>query len=394
MIYGKLAVGGALWVALSSSAMAQEVRKLDFGLQGGIEHNSNVARTSKGQAALRGLSPADTIYTPSATVDAVLPVGRQALFLNGAVGYSFYDKNDKLDRERLNVAGGVRGRVGMCAVTLTGGYTRGVSEFDDPTLVENVENIRETDRVAGDVRCARQTGLGVVASISKDWARNDLAFAQQSDSERRSMMLGVTYSRPTLGVLTIYGNRDKTEYPHRIIEDGYDLDAIGVTYERQLGARIQGSVTVAYTQVTPHLVVPGSSGKSEITAYSAHLSYRASNRLRFSGAFDRSVMPSTSVGRSYDLTDIYRLSADYDLGSRIKVNAGAAKVKRNAEGALGLPINQLTDSETESVFGSVRYQQSKRLAFTVSAGREERTTNAPQFNYTNERIGVSADVAF
>jgi hypothetical protein len=42
----------------------------------------------------------------------------------------------------------------------------------------------------------------------------------------------------------------------------------------------------------------------------------------------------------------------------------------------------------------VRYKQSDRLAFILTAGREERTTNAAQFDYANNRIGVTADLTF
>ena len=158
--------------ALSTPAHAQEMRRLDFGLQGRVEYNSNVARTDETQAAIRGLTLGDTIFTPAATFDLLLPVGRQSLFLLGSAGYSFYDNNKDLDRERVDLTGGVNTRFGPCAATFSGGYARGINRIDDPVLIDNVRNIQETERLGVDVSCSRQTGLGVVGAMSKEWTSN------------------------------------------------------------------------------------------------------------------------------------------------------------------------------------------------------------------------------
>lgn len=379
--------------ALSTPAYAQEMRRLDFGLQGRVEYNSNVARTDETQAAIRGLTPGDTIFTPAATFDLLLPVGRQSLFLLGSAGYSFYDNNKDLDRERVDLTGGVNTRFGPCAATFSGGYARGINRIDDPVLIDNVRNIQETERLGVDVSCSRQTGLGVVGAMSKEWTSNELSFLRVSDSERTTGTVGVSYSRPALGTLTVFGNHEETIYPNRLVEDGYDMNAFGATFERQLGARIEGSVTVSYAMVEEHVVLPGQDSDSDSVTYAARLGYRASSRLRFQAMFDRAVLPSSSIGRSYDLTQSYRVTADYDMGSRITFSLGAGRAERNA-GGTDLPILQLTDSTTTTFDASVRYKQSERLSFLLSGGHEERTTNAPQFDYTNDRIGLTADVRF
>lgn len=397
MVYGKVAIGVLIGaVAISTSATAQEARRLDIGLHAEVEHNTNVTRSSKAQSNVRGLTPADTTFRPTATVDFSTPIGRQEVFLSGAAGYTFYDKNTRLNRERLDFNGGVRGQVSLCGATLTGGYSRGVGEIDDPTLVENVENIQETKRAGVDVTCSRGTGFGAVASASKTWVDNSLTTSEPSNSERSSMMVGATYARPTLGSLTLFVNRDETSYPNRLIDDGYTMDAYGVTYSRQLGARIQGSVTVSYNKVDQKAppFLPVSGGSSETSAYSGFLTYRASSRLNLRTSFSRSITPSSAFGRSYDLSEAYRLSADYSLGSRIIITAGGSWVERNSEGLILVGPLILTDSKTKTIYGNIRYKQNDRLSFVLNAGREDRTTNSPQFDYINDRIGLSADVTF
>ena len=391
---GKGAIYAAAGVAVISSSLAsaQEVRSLDFGLHASVEHNSNVAGASATQGALRGLSLSDTIFTPSATANVVLPVGRQAVFLNGLIGYSIYGKNTELNRERLNINGGVRGHFGPCAPTLRAGYSRGISRYDDPILVDDARNVFETKTFGVDVACSRPTGLGVVAGVSHDWNENSLAMSKLADSRRTSMNVGISYGRPALGTVTLFYNHAKAEYPNRLIEDGYDLDAVGLSYRRELGARIQGTVSATYNRVQPHAVFVG--GDVETVGYSADFSYRATSRLRLAALLDRSITPSTALGKAYDLTDAYRVMADYDLGSRIRVSLGLSKVERESDGISSLPIVQLTESSVDAINASVRYKQNERLSFTLTAGQEERNTNVPQFDYTNNRIGLSADLAF
>jgi len=390
----KVAFGAAVGMAaISSEAFAQEARRLDFGLQALVEYNSNVAASSEEAAELRGLSRGDTLFSPTATIDFSAPVGRQAIFLRGLAGYTFYDKNKRLDRERLDATGGVQSRLGPCSGTFSGGYMRGISQYDDPLLDVFVDNVQETKRIDGDLACSRSTGFGLAGQASKEWTSNDVSLLKLSNYERTNMMLGVTYTRPTLGTLTVFGSREETSYVNRPIDDGYEMNAFGLTYARQLGARIEGSVTISANKVEQKALSFGGDDL-ETTAYSASLSYRASNRLRFIGSFDRAVTPSQVIGRSYDLADVYRISGEYALGSRFMISGGVARAERDAGGGLAFPVVQLTESTTTTLFGSVRYKQSDRLSFVLNAGREERSTNAPQFDYTNNRIGLRADVAF
>ncbi len=393
MLYRNAAIGIALSVTtVSSQASAQEARKLDFGLHADVERSSNVARTSTERAALRGITPEDTVFTTLATVDLLAPIGRQSVFLRGSGGYSFYDKNDKLNRERLDFTGGLNAHLGPCSSVVGGGYSRGVNLVDDPILVDNVENIQEVKRANLDLTCQNSTGLGVVAGVSKEWTSNDLASLTSSDYERTRYNVGVSYSRPALGVITVFTTRETTDYQNRILDSGYDLSSYGITYQRELGARIQGTATVAYTSVDPHTSFGG--GSMETTTYAASLTYRASSRLSFSGSLDNSITPSSGPGRDYDIGTAYRLSAEYDLGSRISITVGGARVERESKGIILAPTVQLTNSTTDSMFGSVKYKQSERLSFGLYGGREKRSTNARQFDYSNNRIGVSADVAF
>lgn len=387
-------------VTIATPAGAQQARKLNFGLQASVEHDTNVAQSSAELAELRGIARADTIFTPSANVDLYIPVSRQSLFLQGSAGYTFYDKNSELDRARVNLTGGINTQAGPCRATFSGGLFIGQSELTDISLLASVENVQETKRASADLSCSRPTGLGVVFSASKDWTDNSLALLEQSNAERLSLMTGVTYGRPTLGTFTLFASHDETEYPNRFIApgvtDGYESQALGLTYARQLGARLQGTVTVAQTKVDPKssalIGVPAQDFTG--TTYSGSLSFRATSRLRADASFSRAITPSTGIGQQYDLQTGYQLGFDYDIGSRFILSGGFAQNESEAHGILPPTSLTLTDSTTRSVFGALRYRHSDRLTLTLNARRDEREANSPQFDYASNRVGISANVAF
>jgi hypothetical protein len=395
MTNGRFSVGLLLGaVALTTPAAAQDARKFSIGAQATVEHDTNVARASDAQAALRGISPADTIFTPSVNLDYTAPIGRQSVFARGSAGYAFYDKNTDLNRERLDFTGGGIFGVGPCLTTLQGQYTRGLRHLEDSILEADVKNIQENKTLSANTACSRPTGFGVTFSGSKGWTENSLATVVDADYETISLGAGITYSRPAIGTITGFTSYNKTEYPNRILSSGYELTSYGLTFDRQLGARIQGSVTLAYTTVDQLDSAGFGGGSYSSNTYGGNLSYRASSRLLLQASFNRSITPSTGLGQSFDVATNYGLTGDYDLGSRIRLSLGAQQVEREAEGIIVVSPLQITSSKTKIFYGAVKYSQSERLSFTLKAAREERDANVPQFDYTSDSIGLSANVTF
>ena len=374
---------------------------MDVGLQLVVERDNNVSRSNAAVAARQGIVQDDVIVTPSLTVDIRQPLGRQSVFLKGAIGYSFYDKNERLDRERANLQGGVELGAGPCMVKATADYLRGQSELRDMGLTNTVEKVLETRRIGAEAVCATSGGLGLVAGASQTWGENSAAQVVDADSEKRGYRVGVTYARPTLGALTLFGSREEVDYPNRRLvggrADGYELEAIGVTYSRKLGARIEGEITAAHTTVEPAAPLsPGTTTGTDFegATYSALLAYRASSRLRFQAEFSRAVSPTLAVGRQYEVQTGYRVSGDYDIGSRFRFSLGVAQNESEADGTSSALANVLTNSTTKAVYGALRYQQSRRLGFTLNARHEERDANASEFDFSAESVGVTANVTF
>lgn len=396
----KLMLAAAVAALTGSPAVAQETRRLDFGVRAKVVHDTNFARSSKAEADLRGVSQDDTIFTPSMTFDLFVPVSRQSFFLTGAAGYDFHQKNDHLDRERYAVDGGVNSRVGPCSPSLVGSYARSQSDLQDVTLLAP-ENTLQTTTITAALSCQREPGLGANIAMTKGWADNSNPIQAQSDNESSSVTGGISYARPRLGVLQIFASHQEIDYNNRDVSlpgsNGYGVWAGGASFERKLGARIEGIVSLSYSSVEQNgVVLPGAASTFEGWTYGLDLGYRPTERLKTRLELHREIAPSTRVGRAYTVRERAAISADYELGARLVLGAGFQVIDEAYEGLIPVagPGIILSDSRTNVVYGSLTFRQSKRLSLQFDVSRQERETNSPLYDYTSNRVGLTANVAF
>lgn len=395
MHYGKIVWGSLLGVAaLATPALAQETRSVRFGVQARVIHDSNVSRSDAATAALRGIQREDTIFSPAVTADVLLPVSRQSLYLRGSAGYDFHESNNQLDAENLDFEGGVNLRFGPCQGQLGGSFHHGQANVQTVSLVDS-ENAIDSSSVGATVGCTRGTGLGVTAAAHKTWSENSNAVAFQNDAETWDGTVGVTYSRPALGTLTVYAGYSDTDYPNRLLptsSSGYETTTLGVSFERRISSRLQGVITYGYTTVETDSLL--SNSDFEGSTWNVDLIYRPTTRLRTEFSMGRAVTPANSVGGLYSIATNYRLAADYEVGSRIALSLGTEFVDSETDGSFASVFPVLTDSQSYAVFGAISFAQSERIHWTLNARYEDRDANAPQYTYDRTVVALAAGVAF
>lgn len=400
-----MGVGLPARAQVTPDAMAQgrQPRRVDVQLQGQVEHDTNLIRTTRALAAAQGLSLADTVYAPTLNIDLLLPLGRQAVFARGSAGYMFHERNRRLDTERFDLEGGLGGSVGPCGTVVGGGYQRGRSELNDQTLVTSIENILEVKSVNAGLTCIKSPGLGVTLTASKSWASNSSVRATNGDYHTDTISGGLIYGRPIAGSVSLQGQYAQTKYTDQPAvpraTDGYTSLGGGLRVERKLGTRLQASAGLSYTAVnvdrsaTPVLGAPPIKDFKGLT-YSADAAYRISSRFRVQGKFERAVQPTLLTGGGFELQTNYSGRVEYRLGSRITVSLGAEQQKSDVRGNAATVGLVLTDARTRAASSTISYRQSDRLTFTLSGRLEERKANDPRFEYSSERIGASANVNF
>ena len=390
-----------------------------------VEHDTNISRESEALANQSGLNPEDTIYAPSLNVNAVLPIGRQALFFTGSGSYLFHQNNTRLNSEQVHVGAGGSLSAGACGAVVRGGYSRGRSEFFSPLaqtapgavvpvvpvpvtsdFESSIENIVTTEDVGLSVTCARPSGLGAHAQVDQLWTSNSDVFSGSGSYRSINTSAGLVYARPQLGSLALDGTYGRTIYGDRVTPNllprGFETTGANLSFNRQLGGRIQADLTVGFTHAhdlsPPVLPVPLPDDPfrdfSGLT-YSAGASFRATSRLQARATFQRQISPTLLSGSSFEVLTGYSLDVSYILGSRITLAVRGDRQESRTNGLLIVqPAATLTNSRVNELSASASYTMNKRISLRLSGTHETRDADNVNFNYTNDQVALTLSSTF
>lgn len=397
---GMATSAGALllgWPAAAQQGRLPE-RSIVLTTSANVAAESNVARLNEERAALSNLEQSDVRFSPTIDLDVTLPFSRNYLLLSGQVGYDFYARNDQLNRERLLLDTTVGLNFSNCELVLTGGYIRRRSDLGDLILLDAsgipqdvIRNTEELKRLGADASCGAAIGLRPSVGVEKSWADNSTVFRQFSDYNSTTIRAGLGYRQPFVGDISLFASRSKTNYDNRPLlfgagNDATEVISYGASFERDIGARLTGNASVAYTKVNPDNPLARDFGG---ITWSVGLTARF-DRLQLVGSLGRSVENSNLVASSYYINKNYSLDATYSLTDRVSLGAGAQRRERQYEGTNVLLGPPLVNEELTSFSGRVVFRQSRRLSFVLDATHEERRSDQGFFDYDNDRIGLSA----
>ena len=365
-------------------------------------YDDNVARSNPAIAATRGIKPSDTEFRPTVRLTLAQPFGRQSVFLNASTGYDFYRVNRILNSERISVDGGAVTRFGPCSQTLIGNYARSQSDLALLAVLapsaNRVQNISNTERVGLNGSCGQAIGFAPTFGLSEDWVQNS---SQLSSPGSRTFSLngGVAYRRPSFGSLSLFGSYSKTNFdaPTNLppgvpaFADGFRTYAGGVTYTRRIGSRLTGTASISYTSLKPtsRLSRPFSG-----LTYEFNTSYAVSPRLNGQLKIARATSPSTRIGGTYSVSQVYSGEINYALGQRWNLQTGASRQKHDYLGGQVLPGLDLTKETVDTIFGSARYKLTRRISLTMTLTHENREASLAAFSYSSNRVGLSASTSF
>jgi hypothetical protein len=387
--------------ALPSAARAQQGLLGPQGPQAlvsmGAAYDTNVAQTGALVARQRGLILEDGVLSPSVQLDLTRPVSRQALFLTGSLAYELYQRNRVLNRERIDLNGGGRFRLGRCDATGSLGYGRHRSSLQQLAVaaLEHNTEIDTTYRVQAD--CARGLGLSPSFSYSERTLDNTLALQKGANSRLSTATAGLKYERPSLGSIELFGEYDRNVYPVAPrpgipVSLGYTAASGGLRYTRQIGARLQADVQ--FSERTTQQSGP-SGVRSAGLAYQGDLTYRVSPRLVASANFANTTSPANQVGVSFSRTQSVHGDLRYMLSSRLSVSAGAGRQDQVYEGGQGInPALFVSHTRIDSADGAVELEVGKRLRLVLNCRWQQSIVNISSLDYSDVRVGLTASAKF
>jgi hypothetical protein len=403
---GLMALGAALAATIAVSASAQvaptpssppTAPELDASVSAEAAYDTNVAESGAAIAAARKLQLQDEIFTPTLTLNLARPFGREYFFLYGDAGYDFYVHNTILDRERLDLHSGLGGGLGPCRAQVTGGYERHQSDLNTLTTTV-VRNTWSDASVGVSGACPRTIGFGPTFSVSEDWASNSNPTLISTNYRTLAVTGGLAYTRPVFGVLSLYGEYDQTIFPNRLagfgpspITNGYQLYSGGVRYERKLGARIEGTFSVAYTSLRPD--VAGVAGFNGAT-YAVDVTFKVTGKIGTHVHFDRAARPSVQLDTTYSIDNDYLAEATYAISSRMTLHAGGTVTTRSYAGPLLDPAIDLTHEQLNDLYATLDLNLGRRLDLLFDVRQENRIASISAYSYNSTRVSVTATSKF
>jgi hypothetical protein len=362
-----------------------------------VLYNSNVAGTSAQLAAQRGIDRADVTYTPSLDLNYFKLLGEESVFLTGSAGYDFYQSNTILNRERLDGLGGVSAHVLDCDTTLQAGYGR--HQTDLPQLTVATTSNTEEDITGTFSGTCNQAGKLVPSfSVSQTWSTNSALQLFTTNYRSLSTQGSILYRQQLIGDISLFGQYQQTEYPHRLFllgsgikQDGYDTYAGGLKLEHHFDTRLDLIVSVAETSVKSF---SGISPDFNGITYNSSLAYQIGPRLTATLEASRQTTPANRLDASYSVGELYSLHADYKAGTALTIGVGASDNRQSYKGAALVPGVDIAKESVKSFFVRGGYNITPNLAVNLGAFQDQRHADVMGYSYTANRFSLSVSQAF
>jgi hypothetical protein len=362
-----------------------------------LVYDSNVARSSAQVAAQRGLKLDDEIAEPSLVLDLARVFGRESVTLKGIAGYDFYRSNTQLNRQHIDLAAGVNAALLRCGESVNLEYSSQQSDLTEQTI-QVVRNTRSNTVLGASLGCGGAIGLAPNASVSQTWSTNSNGLAKAGNSNSFSANAGVSYRRPSLGSISVFGSYSKTTFPELLLiapgirqAYGYAIYAGGVSLIRKTGSRLEGSASLSYTSLNPETA---GSKKFQGLTYSLSLIYHVNSRIYVEGLTSRQTTPSNRIGSNFSIDESYGVDASFSASSRLSFLAGGNITRNNYNVVAPVIFNDLTKQELYSAFQQANYQLNRRLHLSLSVSETKRTANFPGLSYTGERVTLGIQAVF
>jgi hypothetical protein len=409
---GLLAIAGVALTAFANSAAHAQTadffappisgRETTVTLNAYETYDSNVSRSTEALAALRGIKQDDEIFAPSATADISRSFGLNTIYVSGAAGYNFYSQNHILDRQFANIAGGASTQIAACLGQVAGSFTSEQNDLEQLVGLtrQGVNNTQNIGKIGAKVSCERPGRLSPDASVTQTWSSNGSSLYSINNYNSLTGSGGVSYSRSSLGTARIFVQYTDTSYPDRKGLEGstdeYDSLAVGASWSRKLGAKLQFTGSLLFSNVNTNGSGATSTGGFSGLTYDVDALYTPFSRLSAEINYTRSIAPSTLIGASYVIESVLNGHVDYALGVRSSATLGGSYSDFDYRGdtVFFTAEDIYSHEEIGSIYGDFNYKLWRLLSAKFDLRWETRTTNVSLYNYDDVRVGVTLTATY
>lgn len=364
-----------------------------------VRYDSNFSHTSAANVTQSGKPASEVKLSPRLGVNLGLPFGANNLSLSGNLGYDFHRHNSRLDKESIDLKSGLALSLSPCSPSFSGQISRKQSDLGQiaPTASTGIGSVKNTQtewQIGGTLSCGKSFGLRPTAGITYEEGHNSATQRQINNRNIKTYMAGLDYVHPSIGNISLFLQQRDLRFDNQILpngqENGNRTRSYGVSFNRSIGARMQGGVSISWTQLNPRQ--PGLRNFKGLN-WSGNVSLQATPLLTLNAAVGKSTSSTLAVASNYNVSTDYSFGAGYTLTPRINLQAGFSTKKKTYQGQLGTPvpgIPALNGDRKQIINGSINYAMSPKLQLSLDGAHETRDANGTFFDYHNNRIALRA----
>ncbi len=364
----------------------------------GAMYDSNISRTVDGEGAAR--------LSPLVSGGIGLPVGRQQFFLGGLYGRDIVFTQERFNRGRNAIGGGVAWRLGAaCSGVIGAERFERLALFLEQDSLEN--NVQTTVTGAGSIGCRTATGIGFGGSVEHRTASNDLESRQPFDLRSTIYAPNISYGTPTIGQFSLTATFNNTTYPNRtvvtaggIVEDGIQIFSGRFGYQRTFGSRLQLSLGVSYQNATPrpetelgivdNQIVSVPRGGFSGSGYDITVEYTPSSRMSVALLASRNVQVSPNVGALFVVRNDFGIDGSYRLNPSMSAGIGARLTKSKYEDSFTLSSESPRVSDnTKRFFVNFNYSPVKLYTIRLDIAHQLRRSDPVSFNFDSTSVRLN-----
>lgn len=361
-----------------------------------LNYDSNIYKVNRRSSLVAGPVASDVSISPGVNLDVSLPLGRQRVYLAGFAGYDFFIENDRLNRERIALTGGADLRlIGSCVATGEFSYARAQGDLANGLTLFSVPNTEQRVTLLADASCGSSVGLQPGIGYTRETIDNSNRTFTATNSSSDSYRASLGYARPSFGSLSLFGTITDARYDDRVplfgtptIGEGIKSYVVGLRYQREIGARLRGSISGGYNWVNPK----GGGETFRGANYAVSLDYRASERLAVSLQAARAAELPNLINVQYAITDTFGLSGSYRLNPRISLTFASSYTKRNlrqSPSLINVPFAANRDELLQLTAGA-GYDIGRKLRLNAGFTHQQRRSDNDFFRYNANQVSIGA----
>ena len=193
--------------------------------------------------------------------------------------------------------------------------------------------------------------------------------------------------------LSLLGTYETSTYPNgnplirpSLGPMGYVMYGGQVRYTHKVGARIDLTLNVGYTGLTPSVQrLAGFAGP----LYGVEATYHPTKRWQAHVVARRSIQPSDRPDTTYTIETLYSLDGSYRLSSHMQLSVGVSDDDSRFRGADLIPGFDLASQRIKAAFGDLNLKLGRRFNLTLDVREEDERADIAAFNYDDTRVGLT-----